>query len=264
MQLFECLQSIQDPRKKRGIRHPFHPMLKFVLLGFACRLVAIEHMVSFFKPIWSQIKGPLGFNRLAPPDPTTIRRMLNGIKPEQLQQAFEQWISALIGSQEFIASADGKAMRNVKGENGLAIMLVNVFAHDLKLAVAEYPIKAKEGEPTVLKEALAKLFNQYPGLKILVGDAAFAGRELNAAIISLGRDYIAQIKENQPKMKKLLEEWFQNKICKESPAAEEVKKKVRRRAVGTVGRKRSCSTADRALGRLSWTQADRLHPKAHL
>lgn len=235
MQLFECLQSIPDPRKKRGIRHPFHPVLKLVLLGFTCRLVAIEHMVSFFQPIWSQIKGPLGFNRPKPPDATTIRRMLNGLKPEQLQEAFEQWVSELVGSKTFMASVDGKSMRNVKGENGLALMLVNVFAHDLNLALAEYAIKAKEGEPTVLKNALAELFKQYPGLKILVGDAAFAGRELNAAIISLGRDYIAQIKENQPKMKKLLEEWFQDSLRKEGPSAVEVKKKVRRRAVGTVG-----------------------------
>ncbi|MBS0650162.1 MAG: hypothetical protein JSR93_03265 [Verrucomicrobia bacterium] len=74
-------------------------------------------------------------------------------------------------------------MRNVKGENGLALMLVNVFAHDLKLALAEYAIKAKEGEPTLLKEALSQFFKHYPGLKILVRDAAFAGRELNEAII---------------------------------------------------------------------------------
>ena len=235
MQLFECLKNIPDPRKKRGIRHPFQPVLKFVLLGFTCRLVAIEHMVSFFKPIWNQVKGSLGFNRPEPPDPTTIRRMLNGLKPEQLQEAFEQWVSELIGNKTFMASVDGKAMRNVKGENGLALMLVNVFAHDLKLALAEYAIKAKEGEPTVLKEALAQLFKHYPGLKILVGDAAFSGRELNEAIIALGRDYIAQIKENQPKMKKLLEEWFQDKISKEVPAAVEVKKKVRRRTVGAVG-----------------------------
>lgn len=235
MRLFECLQSIPDPRKKRGIRHPFHSTLKFVLLGFACRLVAIEHMVAFFTPIWNQIKEPLGFNRPAPPDPTTIRRMLNGLKPEQLQQAFEQWVSELIKSKEFTASVDGKAMRNVKDENGLAIMLVNVFAHDLKLAIAEYPIKAKEGEPTVLKEALARLFDQYPGLKILIGDAAFSGRELNEAIISLGRDYIVQIKENQPKMHKLVEEWFEQRVIKEVPAASEVKKKVRRRTVGIVG-----------------------------
>jgi len=81
-----------------------------------------------------------------------------------MQKCAYTFCNELIGNQKFMASVDGKAMRNVKGENGLALMLVNVFAHDLKLAIAEYAIKAKEGEPTVLKEALAQLFKQYPGL----------------------------------------------------------------------------------------------------
>ncbi len=113
MQLFECLQSIPDPRKKRGIRHPFQPVLKFVLLGFTCRLLAIEHMVSFFKPIWNELKASLGFNRPEPPDPTTIRRMLNGLKPEQLQEAFEQWVSELIGNKTFMASVNWEASQQI-------------------------------------------------------------------------------------------------------------------------------------------------------
>jgi hypothetical protein len=235
MQLFECLKMIPDPRMKRGVRHPFQSILQFVLLGFTCRLVAIEHMVAFFAPVWSEIKGPLGFTRPKPPDATTIRRTLNGLKPEQLQQAFGVWMEDLLREKDFMASADGKALKNVKADNGLATMLVNVFAHDLKLSLAEYPIKAKEGEPSVLKESLESLFNRYPGLKILIGDAAFAGRELNEAIIALGKDYIVQVKDNQPKLKKLMEEWFTTKIQKEPPASVEIKKKAQIRAVGIVG-----------------------------
>ena len=138
MKLFECASTITDPRKKRGIRHPFHSILKLVLLGFTCRLVAIEHMIAFFAPIWNQIMEPLGFTRPKPPDPTTIRRTLAGLKPEQLQEAFEPWIQSLVKGKDLIASVDGKAMKNVKGDNGLATMLVNVFAHDVKLTLAEY------------------------------------------------------------------------------------------------------------------------------
>lgn len=235
MKLFECVNTITDPRKKRGVRHPFHSTLKLVLLGFTCRLVAIEHIVAFFDPIWDQIKEPLGFTHPRPPDPTTIRRMLAGLKPKQLQQAFEPWIQSLVEGEDFMASVDGKAMKRVKADNGLAAMLVNVFAHDMKLALAEYAIKVKEGEPTVLKEELRPLFDRYPGLKILTGDAAFAGRELNEAIIALGRDYIVQVKENQPRLKKYIEEWFETKIQQEVPAACEVKKKVWGGTVGIVG-----------------------------
>ena len=90
MQLFECIKDIPDPRKKRGIRHPFQAVLKLLLLGFTCRLVAVEHMTSFFAPIWGQLKGPLGFTRSTVPDPTTIRRIINGLKVEEIQKAFEQ------------------------------------------------------------------------------------------------------------------------------------------------------------------------------
>ncbi|MCX6989002.1 MAG: hypothetical protein NTZ52_05840 [Chlamydiae bacterium] len=44
MQIFECLQIIPDPGKKREIHHLF---------------VAIERMVSFFKLIWHPFKNTL-------------------------------------------------------------------------------------------------------------------------------------------------------------------------------------------------------------
>ena len=47
---------------------------------------------------------------------------------------------------------------------------------------------------------------------------------------------IVQVKDNQPTLKKLIEDWFIARMSKEVPAAVEVKKKVRkRRAMGTVG-----------------------------
>lgn len=236
MQFFECIKDIPDPRKKRGVRHPFQAVLKLLLLGFTCRLVAVEHMVSFFSPIWGHMKGPLGFTRSRVPDPTTIRRIINGVKVEQVQKAFEQWVSDLVEGNDMVGSVDGKALRNVKGEDGTAKMLLNVFAQDIKLALAEYAIQEKEGEPTALKAALASLFDRYPGLKILVGDAAFAGKELNEAIITLGRDYVCQIKDNQPSLKKRLEEWFQGKMTLPYGRVTEVKKKARRKSInGTSG-----------------------------
>jgi hypothetical protein len=192
-------------------------------------------MVAFFEPIWEEIKGPLGFTRPKPPNATTIRRVLAGLYPEELQLAFEPWVQSLVKGKVFMASVDGKAMKNVKGESGLAAMLVNVFAHDMKVALAEYPIHAKQGEPTVIKGALRSLFDRYPGLKILTGDAAFAGRELNEAIIALGKDYVVQIKENQPKLKMEIEKWFEERVKWQTPAAQEVKKKVLERTVGSLG-----------------------------
>ena len=78
--LFETLQKIPDPRKKRGIRHNFHAILKLVIFGFCCRLLCLEHIVEFARKCWDTIREPLGFSRKSPPDATTIGRVLKKVK----------------------------------------------------------------------------------------------------------------------------------------------------------------------------------------
>jgi len=76
--LFQALETIQDPRARRGIRHPLSPILRLVVGGFASGLIAVEHIVAYSKPIWKTLGKELGFNRPAPPDPTTMRRVIIG------------------------------------------------------------------------------------------------------------------------------------------------------------------------------------------
>ena len=34
--LFECLEQVADPRRARGVRHPFQAILRLTLLGLVC------------------------------------------------------------------------------------------------------------------------------------------------------------------------------------------------------------------------------------
>ena len=34
--LFECLEQVPDPRRARGVRHPFQAILRLTLLGLVC------------------------------------------------------------------------------------------------------------------------------------------------------------------------------------------------------------------------------------
>ena len=36
--LFECLEQVPDPRRARGVRHPFQAILRLTLLGLVCGL----------------------------------------------------------------------------------------------------------------------------------------------------------------------------------------------------------------------------------
>lgn len=206
--LFELLEEVTDPRKKRGVRYQFHAVLKLVILGFTCRLVCLEHIVEFAKAHWSKIKNFLGFTSDTAPNATTIGRILKKIDRKEFETVFRKWVSYLVQGKEIRASVDGKALRNVCDEKGNPLFMINVFAHDIQLTLAQEEIPEKKGESTTFNTMLKDLFETYPGLRILTGDAAFAGRDLCKEITRLGRHYLVQIKGNQEKIREVLEMHF--------------------------------------------------------
>lgn len=221
--LFQCLGSVSDPRYARGIRHKSSTILKLVTLGFACRLVAVEHIVNFFRPLWHVIGPELGSDRTQPPDPTTVRRVLESVDRDEFENAFRRWVSSLVENEDLTAAVDGKTLCN-----SCCQKVLNVFAHDIKLTLAQEDIRDGEGESTVLRRALAKLFADYPGLSILTGDAAYCGRDLCQAIKDAGRHYIVQAKGNQGKIYDQIVQWFEEDVQKRPPDAVSVKKNPRR------------------------------------
>lgn len=225
LSLFEALHGIEDPRKKRGIRHNFHAILKLVLLGFCSRLICLEHIVEFASGCWSQLKKPLGFSRDTPPDATTIGRILKKVDRNALEKVFRDWVSTKVEGRDMSASVDGKTMKNVCDEQGNPIYMINVFAQDIQLVLAQAEIPEKKGESTTLKTMLEGLFDKYPGLRLLTGDAAFNGRDLCKEITRLGRHYLVQIKGNQEQIHDVLKIHFSEEQEKRKPDAVSVEKK---------------------------------------
>lgn len=221
--LFQCLDSIPDPRCARGVRHKSPTILKMITLGFACRLIAVEHIVNFFRPLWHIIGPELGSDRMQPPDPTTVRRVLELIDRDEFENAFRRWVGSLVENEELTAAVDGKTLCNSGCQK-----VLNVFAHDIKLTLAQEDIRDGEGESTTLRRVLAKLFSDYPGLSILTGDAAYCGRDLCQAIKDAGRHYIVQAKGNQGQIYDQIVHWFAEDVQRRPPDAVCVKKNPRR------------------------------------
>lgn len=227
--LFEALHRISDPREKRGVRHNFHAILKLVILGFCSRLVCLEHIVEFASHCWENIKEPLGFKRDTPPDATTIGRILKKVDRVDLEEVFREWVSTKLSGKEIDASVDGKALRNVCDEDGNPIYMINVFAHDVQMALAQEEIPEKKGESTTFRTMLEGLFDKYPGLRLLTGDAGFNGRDLCKEITRLGRHYLVQIKGNQERIHEVLQLHFDQEREKRASDADTVEKKSLRK-----------------------------------
>ena len=71
--LFDCLGQVSDPRKARGVRHPFQGILRLTLLGLVCGQTTMAHIALFARMNWPALREPLGFLREHPPTPPLYR-----------------------------------------------------------------------------------------------------------------------------------------------------------------------------------------------
>lgn len=229
MSLFEHVGQIEDPRDPRGVRHPAGAIIKAVMLALISGMTCMEHIAEYISQHWEELADELGFRHWHPPDGNTISRLLEKLDSEALSRVFESWLSELLQGKTFNVSLDGKSCRGVVKEgkpDGKALYLLNAFAHDVQVALAQYPLEDKKGESTVAKEHIGELIQKYPGIVLFTLDAGLSGRNLCETIIHFERDYLVRIKGNQPDLEEALCFWFEAHLKKNpKPDAKTVEKK---------------------------------------
>lgn len=198
--LMESLSAVSDPRRRRGVRHPFAGILGLTLLGLICRLNDFAAIRRWAAKNWHLLRRPLGFKRHKPPHATTLSRTLAQFSLAEFQEAFSRWLQRVVGDQtSLVAAVDGKTSKQGFDPQGDPIQMLHVFAQDLKACLGQWPLSGdKSTEPEVLKAHLSELFDKYPALRLLTGDALYAQRNLAELILKSGHDYLFQIKANQP------------------------------------------------------------------
>jgi hypothetical protein len=196
--LLNAFQQLTDPRDPRGVRHPFAGLLAVILLGLLSRQPDFASIARWAKRHWSVLKPAFGLTRAYAPHETTYSRAAARFSVDEFRTALAQWLSRMIAAP-ITAAVDGKTSKQADGGDGDPVHVLNVFAHEACVCLADWPVgEGKDTEPEVLKAHLDELFAIWPSLRILTGDAIFCQRPLARVIIEAGRDYVLAIKDNQP------------------------------------------------------------------
>jgi len=197
--LLDAFAQIDDPRKPRGVRHPFTSILALAFLGFLCRQTDFACLQRWAADHWGTLRGPLGFTRKKPPHATTLSRTLARSSLEQFRDAFGRWLVSLPQAAAVTAAVDGKTSKQGHDAAGDPVHMLNVFAHEVGLCLGQFPVTdGKPTEPQALKAALAELTGRYPMLRLFTADALFTQRPLARAILEADRDFLFAVKDNQP------------------------------------------------------------------
>ena len=199
--LLAAFRELTDPRCRRGIRHPFASLLALTFLGLLCRQPDFAAIARWARHHWGELAGPLGFTREHAPHQTTLSRAAARYSVAEFRVVLAGRLAGRLAAEPLAAAVDGKTSKQAHDAGGQPLHTLNVFAHGVKLALADWPVDGdKKTEPEVLKAHLDELLAAYPGLRVLTGDASFCQRPLARAIVEAGRDYVLAVKDNQPEL----------------------------------------------------------------
>jgi hypothetical protein len=148
-------------------------------------------------------KGPalahlLGFRRGKTPTKSTFSIIFRILDIQSFENALSRWLACLLPEdQQKPISLDGKTARGSRDGQVPGQHLVAAYSADAQAVLAQIKVDAKTNEHKAALQLLGILPVQG---NIITGDALFCQRDVCAAIIEGGGDYVFTVKDNQPSL----------------------------------------------------------------
>lgn len=195
--LVEQLQGIPDPR--RQCQNLKHRLVDILVLGFCGVLAGCDDFVEI--AAWARLHAdffrtflelPAGI-----PSHDTFTRVFTMLGPETLQGVLLPWLHQRRGGPGELIHIDGKAMRRTRraAQHLGALHVVSAWASQAGLTLGQVAVDAKSNEITAIPPLLELLDLKK---KVVTIDAAGCQKDIAAAIVAGGGDYVLAVKDNQP------------------------------------------------------------------
>jgi hypothetical protein len=195
--LLEALDEILDPRKHRGIRHPFRSVLALSVMAALCGMQTYEAIAEWARDLPKEILKQLRcWCHQAPSEPT-FRRVLQSVNAEEVDRKVSDWLSR----QEIYRKAkaialDGKTLRGSADGDGTPCHLLSAVTHGAAVVVAQESVGEKTNEITHAKPLLGNL--DLEG-KVVTADAMHTQTDFARFVVEEKKaDYVLIAKDNQP------------------------------------------------------------------
>jgi hypothetical protein len=175
--LLDFVQSIRDPRMKRGVRHKAPPSYAMILTGVLAGLKGFSAISQWIHDLPDSFVKQLGGDSQSRPSYSTIRRFLMNIDADDLDKKMSAWIARRFGkgfAGEGVA-IDGKTLRGSQKGKGKQVHLVSAVLHNNGEILAQTQVPEKTNEIKAVEPTLSDL--NIEGA-IVTGDAMFAQAEI--------------------------------------------------------------------------------------
>lgn len=202
--LLEWLKTVPDPRSRHGRGYPLWGILAMLMLGALHGEGSLRGMWMWAVKHWPALFERLGLlgNPHAPVY-STVWEVMSRIDAQGLEEIVAAWVASWAEVRG--VSIDGKALRGSEraSEKQAALEVVTAAGQDLRVVLGQSEVEAGKE-----LEAAVRLISSLPLQgKVVTVDAGLLHRELVAAVLDQGGDYLGLIKGNEPDVKEMVDDW---------------------------------------------------------
>ena len=201
-------QSLQDPRKRKGVEHNFLSIVLIAILATIGGATGWEDIELYAESHHAWLATFLDLKH-GVPHADTYRRVLSRIAPDALQACFLGWVKQVVeatGAQ--VIPIDGKTLKGSydRGTRQSALHMVSAWATENRLMLGQVKVESKTNEIKAIP-ALLKLLD-ITGCIITI-DAMGTQTEIAKQIVDKGADYVLCLKANHPTLWNQVRIWFE-------------------------------------------------------
>lgn len=202
----DYIKEIEDHRIVGMTTYPLDEVLLTVLVGLLCRVEDFDEIEMLCVDQLDWLQRFLPFNAgIAPPQ--TLRRVLSGLCPRRLEDAFASWVVSLQETIKGVVAIDGKTLCGSKQDasGAGALHIVSAYAHEAGLVLAQRAVEGKSNEITAIADVLSLL--ETDGAIVTI-DAIGTQKSITGRIIAKKADYLLALKGNQKALHDDVVEFF--------------------------------------------------------
>lgn len=201
LNIVNAFSEIRDHRVNRKKLHKLVDILVISICAVLCKSEGWEDIEDFGNERHEWLKTFLELPN-GIPSHDTIRRVFEKIDTKHFQECMMNWTSNFFGAikGQFVA-IDGKTLRRSfdRATGNASLHLVQAFATDTSLMLAQCPVDKKENELTKIPELLDML--SITGAIVTI-DAIGCQKKIAKKIVSDNNaDYVFALKDNQPNLR---------------------------------------------------------------
>lgn len=203
--LLAVLESVPDPRAKRGVRHPFAGLL---LISICAVLSGARSFAAIAE--WAADTGSHGLAELGigAPDASTIRRVLTKADGQEFDTAIGGWVTAQLDAVSAATGRralafDGKTVRGARRHDERARHLMACLDHTSGVVIGQVNVAGKSNEIPMAAELLDTIAD-LNGV-VVTADALHTQRKHAEYLHRRGAHYVLCVKGNQPALRNQLQ-----------------------------------------------------------